>query len=111
MNKHHRYLPELGFLRAALLFLALANLVPPLVALLAGTGSDGAWPVITALVAPVMAPILVVGLLFDYIMSRVRAADAQGPERERFQHIARIELIVIGMTLLIWIPFFTTRLG
>ena len=109
MKQDHRFLSELGLLRAALLLAALVNLAPPLVVLLAGSGGDGAWPVITGLVAPVMAPILVVVLLFDYIMSRVRAADAQGSERERFQRIARIELTVIGLTLATWVPFFASR--
>ena len=58
-----------------------------------------------------MAPLIIVVLLFDYIMSRVRAADAEGVERDRFARICRIELGMLLLTLLIWVPFFITRFG
>ena len=50
-------------------------------------------------------------LLFDYIMSRVRAADAEGAERARFVRIGRIELAAMLLNLAIWIPYFASRLG
>ncbi|MCP4392571.1 MAG: hypothetical protein GY802_30055 [Gammaproteobacteria bacterium] len=55
-----------------------------------------------------MAPILIVVILFDYIMSRVRAADAQGDEGRYYLLLCRIELFFIGMMLAYWIPFFLT---
>ena len=58
-----------------------------------------------------MAPLLAVVLLFDYIMSRVRAADATGFEHDRFVRIGRIELAVMVLTLLFWVPFFAAMLG
>ena len=61
------------------------------------------WPCSTW---PVLAPILVVVILFDYIMSRVRAADADGLLRTRFTRMARIDLLVMVVTLLFWIPYF-----
>lgn len=113
MNHDDRLLPALGFLRTALLLAALLNLLPPLINLLLNTAAEaqGAWLVISGYVAPVMAPLLVVVLLFDYIMSRVRAADAEGAERAHFTRIGRVELAAIVITLLIWVPYFSSKLG
>jgi hypothetical protein len=64
------------------------------------------WTVLTTVIAPVLAPLFIVVILFDYIMSRVRAADADGELRGLFVSIGRIELAVIGICLLFWVPYF-----
>ena len=99
---------SLGFLRLALLALALLNTLLPLVGILAGIGAGdhGLWNLAVTMITPVMAPLFVVVLLFDYIMSRVRAADAEGERRALYTRIARVELAVILLTLLFWVPFF-----
>ncbi|HEY5739610.1 MAG TPA: hypothetical protein VIW27_07780 [Gammaproteobacteria bacterium] len=99
---------SLGFLRLALLALALLNALLPLVAILTdiGAGEHGLWNLLVTMITPVMAPLFVVVLLFDYIMSRVRAADAEGERRLSYTRIARIELAVILLTLVFWVSFF-----
>ncbi len=106
----------LGFLRLALIILAFANLLIPILdsQLASETGSAGdhsIWDIIAIYIAPVMAPLLVVVILFDYIMSRVRAADAEGEERVRYVFIGRVELAVIAISLLYWIPYFIALMG
>ena len=101
----------LGFLRQSLILLTLVNIGISLFDLLflaSDPARDGhsLWSIIAVYVTPVMAPLFVVVLLFDYIMSRVRAADAQGEASRRYRAIARIELAMIGISLLYWIPFF-----
>lgn len=100
----------LGFLRAAMLGLALINVLLPTVNLfmpLAASGNErNLWSVLATVISPVMAPLFAVGILFDYIMSRVRAADADGALRARFVAIARIDLVVMAVTLLFWVPYF-----
>ena len=101
----------LGFLRLALIILAFVNLLIPIVdsQLVADAGSGGGhtlWNIVVTYIAPVMTPLLVVVILFDYIMSRMRAADSEGEERARYIFIGRIELTVIAITLLYWIPYF-----
>ena len=90
--------------------LALLNVALPLLNLLvpfAASGDDrNLWSLLATVIAPVLAPILVVVILFDYIMSRVRAADADGLLRTRFTRMARIDLLVMVVTLLFWIPYF-----
>ena len=116
MKPHHdNLLNSLGFLRVALLALALINillmLIDVLVPVTTVTEGHSLWWIVTNLVAPVLAPLLVVVLLFDYIMSRVRAADAEGELRSRFITISRIELSVIALSLLFWVPWFVLDLS
>lgn len=105
---------SLGFLRLALLALALINILLPIVNLAGGSTAfdyHDSWSLAATVIAPVMAPLLAVVLLFDYIMSRVRAADAEGEMRALFTKIGRIELAVIAIMLLFWIPYFINLLG
>jgi len=103
---------NLGFLRLGLLCLALANIALPVIYYLIfpDAGTDVAylgWRAIPTLVTPVMAPLLVVVVLFDAIMSRVRIADAQGEERAKYLAIYRIELLSIAIMLAYWVPYFS----
>jgi len=108
-------LRSLGFLRIALITLALLNCLFPLLAiafpLLLEGDKHSFWSVVITIVAPVNAPLLMVVTLFDYIMSRVRAADGEGAVRLRYTTIGRIELAVLGITLLVWIPYFSLKLS
>lgn len=106
-------LAALGFLRLGLFTLVILDLLLPGAYLLAGLlvgepAEPSAWTVIPTLIAPVMAPILLVVILFDYTMSRIRAADEQGDARNHFLDIGRLDLMFIGLLLLYWVPFFLT---
>ncbi len=114
ISKHSNLLPALGFLRIALLIAALLNIVPPLIEILvpltAGADEHHLWSILTRVITPVIAPLLVVVILFDYIMTRVRVADADGELRSRFIQIGRIELAMLGLMLLFWVPYFILKL-
>ena len=102
----------LGPLRQALLGAALVNLLLPILhALLDDGGARSMWDIFATIIAPAMAVIFPVVILFDYVMSRVRAADAEGAVRDHFVVVGRIELAVIGITLLYWIPYLVIVLG
>lgn len=106
-------LAELGLMRQVLLGLALINILLPVLhalGLSAANAERSLWEVFATLIAPVMAPLLAVVILFDYIMSRVRAADSEGDERARFAAIARLELIIIAISLIFWAPYFSLRI-
>ena len=97
-------LGQLGFLRLGLLGLALAN-----TALRPTPGSSIAksgWEMIPTLVAPAAAPIFLMVILFDVMMSRIRAADAQGEERRKYQLISYVELAVVAIMVAYWLPYF-----
>ena len=105
-------LNALGILRLSLLVLALLNTLPALLmqfgVINVPAGEESFAGIFLQLVVPVMAPIFLVVILFDYVMSRVQAADAEGEAATRYASIARIELVVMLFTLLAWIPFFIT---
>ena len=54
---------------------------------------------------------LLVVVFFDYLMSRVRASDATGEERDRFILISRIELAMIVLYFAYWGPYFASLLN
>ncbi len=114
-SNDEKLLHALGFLRVALLALALLNILFPLIEILIPSSQaadrHNLWFLLTTIISPVMAPLLIVVMLFDYIMSRVRAADAEGALRRRYVTISRIELCVIGITLLFWVPFLSSKLS
>ncbi len=107
----------LGPLRIGLLLIALINLLVSAIHWIGnesfttniGDTSTG-WEIAAVYIAPVNAPIILVVVLFDYIMSRVRAADASGEERANFMLIARIELDMIALYLAYWVPYFVSLL-
>ncbi len=105
------WVDSLGWLRLSLFAFTLLNIAISIVEhqLLSSPGAAEqltVWTIIALYVTPVMAPLFVVVILFDYVMSRVRAADAEGDESLRFRNIARLELAMILISLLYWVPFF-----
>ena len=105
---------SLGPLRLALIALTLINMLLPIINLQTGSTAvsyHGLWNLLATVIAPTMAPLFVVVLLFDYIMSRVRAADAEGETRALYTKIGRIELAVMALSLVFWIPYFINLLN
>lgn len=94
---------ELGLLRIVLILLAILNafLAPK-----PGTQVDlTSWHnMITSLVAPAMAPIIFMVLLFDFMMCRIRMSDED--KRDRFRRIGYIELATAIFLFMMWLPFF-----
>ena len=101
----------LGALRFGLLLLVVIDIVLPagwlLVRPLIGVeASHTGWQAFPVLIAPVLAPILFVVLVFDIAMCSVHAADNPGDAGARHRLIRRIDLGFIALLLLYWIPFF-----
>ncbi|MEM7561962.1 MAG: hypothetical protein AAF353_02810 [Pseudomonadota bacterium] len=102
---------QLGPLRIGLFAAAVLNCMLPLIDWIIRQVStadidDSLWSIFPDLVAPVMAPLLLVVIFFDYVMSRVRAADEGDEQSEQFVAIHRFELLVMGFLFLWWLPFF-----
>jgi hypothetical protein len=109
-------LAALGTLRLGLIAIAVVNMLLPVIdsllqRLTESDMSDSIWNIFPTLVAPVMAPLLMVVIFFDYLMSRVQAADAQGETLEHFTAIGRIELMIMLIMFLFWLPFFIKLLN
>ena len=106
-NPNKKLWQSLGFLRQALFILVFANMLLPVVEALLIPGADRSlWHIMATMIAPVMAPVLTVVLLIEYVMSLVHSVDAEGEKRAHYRRICRLELGVILLSLVFWIPFF-----
>lgn len=95
---------SLGLLRLSLLLLGIIN-----VFLRPDPGTHAAREgieMISTLIAPAAAPIIVMVILFDTLMSKVRASDAEGEESKKFKHIMYVELAVVAFMIIGWLPYF-----
>lgn len=94
----------LGVLRLTLL---LGSLI--VLALIPAPGTPtlySGWGLVTTVLAPVMAPILFMVVMFDVLMARVFLKEAKGDKREHLKTVIAIGLIVAALILLRWLPFF-----
>ena len=95
---------SLGFLRISLLSLAILD---TLIAPEPGTYAiKQGLEVIPTLVAPAAAPIIMMVILFDALMSKIRASDATGEDRNKFRTIMWTELAVVAFMFFGWLPYF-----
>ena len=60
--------------------------------------------ILPTLVAPVVAPLVFMVLLFDFMMCRIRMSDED--VRKKFRLIGYTELAAALLVLLAWLPFF-----
>ena len=95
---------SLGFLRLALITLAIINILlrPAPGTIATHEGLD----IFSTLIAPAVAPILLMVLLFDALMSKVRAGDESGEERIKFMRIMLIEIATVIILVIAWFPYF-----
>lgn len=94
----------LGVLRLTLLISSLIVL-----ALIPTPGTPtiyGGWGLVTTVLAPVMAPILFMVVMFDVLMARVFFKEASRDKREHLKMVIVIDLLVAALLLLRWLPFF-----
>ncbi len=94
----------LGALRVALVMAAIAVILlrpaPGTVAIYTG------WSLIPTALVPVFAPIVLMVLLLDTLMSRIFMADSAPAEHHRFKRIITINLALATILVLYWIPYY-----
>ncbi len=95
---------SLGFLRLSLLGLAILNIAlrPEPGAAIVLSGPE----LISTLIVPAAAPIVLLVILFDALMSKVRASDSEGDEEANFTRIMFIELAMAIIMVIAWFPYF-----
>ncbi len=65
------------------------------------------WEVIPTLVAPAAMPILLMVILFDALMSKIRSSDAETEQgRLKYRRIMLTELAAVALSLVLWLPYF-----
>ena len=97
-------LRQMGVLRVVLIALVILDMLasprPGTVAVYSG------WEVVTTLILPVLAPILLQVLLLDALMGRVLMSSAMGAERARYRRIMVVNLVFSVALVLWWLPYF-----
>ncbi len=96
------FIKDLGALRLILIALGLfiAFLAPE-----PGTAVNlKGGQVLTTLIAPAMAPLAFMVLMFDFMMCRIRMSDNE--VKNKFRYIGFINLAVALFLLIMWLPFF-----
>ncbi len=95
---------SLGFLRISLLALGVIN---SFLSSKPGTPiNHESLAVIPTLVAPAAAPIIIMVILFDVLMSKIRASDSSGEESKKFKTIMWTELAVVAFMVMAWLPYY-----
>lgn len=100
-----RFLAELGVLRVLLLAGAVMVLVLRPAPATAPVYSG--WGLFPTLIAPVLAPLVVMVLVLDTLMAGVLMSDKQGDERRRYRRIIRVNVFMAAVLALWWWPYFT----
>lgn len=96
------YLKRIGLLRIGLIAIAimLFFIRPEPGTTAARSGLE----MIPTLVAPAMAPLVFMVLLFDIMMCRIRMSE--NSERRKFLEISYIEIFITCVLAILWLPFF-----
>ncbi|MFO7640841.1 MAG: hypothetical protein R6X17_06130 [Candidatus Competibacteraceae bacterium] len=64
------------------------------------------WAMLSTLLAPVLAPLAVMVLFLDALMSRVMIADTEGDARTHYRRVMWTDLAVAAVTVGFWVPYF-----
>ncbi len=104
-------LSSFGLLRLSLIGLAILSMLIPIVEwaviqLLGEVAERSVLGISAELIAPVMAPVLIILILLDIIMAKVRTADDPTGAGVLYRTVSRMETILIVIMFLFWVPFF-----
>jgi hypothetical protein len=95
---------QMGLLRVALIALVILDMLaapaPGAPAIYSG------WELVSTLILPVLAPILLQVLLLDALMGRIMMGSAKGAERARYRRIVTVNLVFSIALVLWWVPYF-----
>lgn len=95
---------RLGALRVLLLICTLVVIV---LAPAPGTRAVAeGWAFVPTLLAPVLAPLLLMLLMLDALMTRIFMSDAAGAERARLKYALTVDLAAAALLLIFWLPYF-----
>ena len=100
-----------GFLRLGLIGLSIVSMLIHIIewmtVQMVGELAERSLLALSAnLIAPVMAPTLVIVLLLDVIIAKVRAADDSTSSGDLYRMISRFDTLLIIVMLLFWVPYF-----
>lgn len=62
--------------------------------------------VLQTLIMPALTPLIFMVLLLDALMNRVWLIDAKGDDVVKFRNIMRVDLLLVAIIFIVWIPYF-----
>ena len=104
-----QFLTELKPLRAVLILCALLTII--LQPEPGTTPVYHGWNVVPTLLVPVLAPLFFMLLMLDSLMASMLRSQSTGEEQSRYRRIRNTDLIVGGLLLLAWLPYFIALLS
>jgi len=103
-NSYHQFIDQMKPLR---LMLALSAVIFAIFATKAGTSASyEGVEAITTLVIPALTPLIFLVLLLDALMNRVWLIDATEADKQKHKNIIQVDLLLAGIILIRWIPYF-----
>lgn len=98
------FVAELGVLRVTL---ACVTLIASVLATPPGTEAVySGWAFVPTVLIPVLAPLILMGLLLDTMMSAIFMIEKEIDERRRYRKIMITNLSLVIVLLVRWLPFF-----
>lgn len=98
------FMVQLGVLRVALVIGAVTTMVlapPP-----ATAGVYTGWAFVPTVLVPVLAPLILMVLLLDTMMSAIFMVDKDIVERRRYRMIIIVHLLLVVALVIRWLPYF-----
>lgn len=100
----------LGFLRFNLISfsyaLTLIHIFDRIFFNTASAGIDSVWGIIVLIIVQIATPLFIIVLFLDFLMSKLRASDAEGQEKLNYQKIVKIERWSLWILFAYWVLFF-----
>jgi hypothetical protein len=100
------FLKRIGALRAMLAALTLA--VVAFAPFAQGEVSYSGWAMVPTLIVPAISPIVFFVLLLDLLMARVFMGSTDEAGRRRYRTVAWMDVALVVLLVLAWVPFFMT---
>jgi hypothetical protein len=104
LNTVTMFIARLGVLRVALLISAVTTMIlapPP-----ATAGVYTGWAFVPTVLVPVLAPLILMVLLLDTMMSAIFMIDKDIAERRRYRMIIVTHLLLVLALVARWSPYF-----
>lgn len=100
----NKIIDHLGFLR---FLLALIILLLVLAAPFSGTSAQySGWGLYPSVIAPALVPMFLFIMPLDMTMCAIYMSGKDGAGRRRYRSIIWIDLALLSILILVWIPFF-----
>ncbi|MGU9956395.1 MAG: hypothetical protein ACNYPI_01740 [Arenicellales bacterium WSBS_2016_MAG_OTU3] len=104
----NRFIEKVGWLRFGLTLLTLFLILMAPMSL--GETMMSGWGMVPTMIAPALAPMLLFVYPLDMTMSAIYRSGADQIQQARHSFIIKLDLILMVVLVIVWLPFFRTLL-